>query len=236
MTHPTDDEIMELAGSWFHTGENQKRDDGYYYRSLGTPSNVRGSDLIEFARALLAEQARTEPVAEFSARVSMLLAHAKRGDSVSHDEVLEIAAMDPDELRRRAVVARDWHRAYQQCLDGLPLKAGMHHTVPAGCWFPRDIRMLVEQLLATQPLKAEQAKDAAEDAELLDWLEAMTDKGYCPAVVFDDDGHWAVLFDGIQSTPGDGPLTSSFIAGTETAWHDSIRAAIRAARAAERKS
>ena len=56
MTHPTDDEIMELAGSWFHTGENQKRDDGYYYRSLGTPSNVRGSDLIEFARALLAEQ------------------------------------------------------------------------------------------------------------------------------------------------------------------------------------
>ena len=61
MTHPTDDEIMELAGAWFHTGENQKRDDGYYYRSLGTPSNVRGSDLIEFARALLAEQARTEP-------------------------------------------------------------------------------------------------------------------------------------------------------------------------------
>ena len=60
MTHPTDDEIMELAGSWFHTGENQKRDDGYYYRSLGTPSNVRGSDLIEFARALLAEQARTQ--------------------------------------------------------------------------------------------------------------------------------------------------------------------------------
>jgi len=58
MTHPTDDEIMELAGSWFHTGENQKRDDGYYYRSLGTPSNVRGSDLIEFARALLAEQAK----------------------------------------------------------------------------------------------------------------------------------------------------------------------------------
>ena len=58
MTHPTDDEIMELAGAWFHTGENQKRDDGYYYRSLGTPSNVRGSDLIEFARALLAEQAK----------------------------------------------------------------------------------------------------------------------------------------------------------------------------------
>ena len=69
MTHPTDDEIMKLAGEWFHTGENQKRDDGYYYRSLGTPSNVRGSDLIEFARALLAEQARTEPVGHVNMQI-----------------------------------------------------------------------------------------------------------------------------------------------------------------------
>lgn len=76
MTHPTDDEIMELAGAWFHTGENQKRDDGYYYRSLGTPSNVRGSDLIEFARALLAEQARTEPTQEFESAQGRALASA----------------------------------------------------------------------------------------------------------------------------------------------------------------
>ena len=143
MTHPTDDEIMELAGSWFHTGENQKRDDGYYYRSLGTPSNVRGSDLIEFARALLAEQARTQ---------------------------------------------------------------------------------------------THKAEDAPSDAELLDWLEAMTHKGFCPAVVFDDGGHWAVLFDGVQSLPGDGSLTSSFFAGAGTAWSVSVRAAIRAAIAQERKA
>ena len=143
MTHPTDDEIMKLAGEWFHTGENQKRDDGYYYRSLGTPSNVRGSDLIEFARALLAEQARTQ---------------------------------------------------------------------------------------------THKAEDAPSDAELLDWLEAMTHKGFCPAVVFDDGGHWAVLFDGVQSLPGDGSLTSSFFAGAGTAWSVSVRAAIRAAIAQERKA
>ena len=78
MTHPTDDEIMELAGSWFHTGENQKRDDGYYYRSLGTPSNVRGSDLIEFARALLAEQPAVQQPAEDA---GLLDRHGKiRGD------------------------------------------------------------------------------------------------------------------------------------------------------------
>lgn len=168
MTHPTDDSLKPcpFCGS-------QPEPAPYVLKCVNAyceaQPSVSGGNDDECAtawnkRALLVEQARTEPVAEFSARVSMLLAHAKRGDSVSHDEVLEIAAMDPDELRRRAVVARDWHRAYQQCLDGLPLKAGMHHTVPAGCWFPRDIRMLVEQLLATQPLKAEQAKDAAEDA------------------------------------------------------------------------
>ena len=78
MTHPTDDEIMELAGSWFHTGENQKRDDGYYYRSLGTPSNVRGSDLIEFARALLVAQPAVQQPAEDA---GLLDRHGKiRGD------------------------------------------------------------------------------------------------------------------------------------------------------------
>lgn len=94
MTHPTDDEIMELAGSWFHTGENQKRDDGYYYRSLGTPSNVRGSDLIEFARALLAEQARTEPDSfTLLARVRDALPVPERGSPL---EQLWAAAMaDP---------------------------------------------------------------------------------------------------------------------------------------------
>lgn len=74
------------------------------------------------------------------------------------------------------------------------------------------------------------------DAVRLDWLEAMTHKGYCPAVVFDDDGHWAVLFDGVQSMPGDGPpFATSFIAGDETQWHDSIREAIDAAIAAQEK-
>ena len=57
---PSDSEIMEIAGRWFHTGENQHKTDGYYYRSLGTPTNVRGSDLIAFARALLH---RSQPVA-----------------------------------------------------------------------------------------------------------------------------------------------------------------------------
>lgn len=192
MTHPTDDEIMELAGAWFHTGENQKRDDGYYYRSLGTPSNVRGSDLIEFARALLAEQARTEP--------------------------------DLDTLRA------DFHKwcatnGYKtdfveggECLMGLPVYAD--HKTHAAWWAFQK----AAKLYAAQPLKAEQAKDAAEDAELLEWLE---EKHYALHPIKEDQGDdtytlWWQVTDKDKSISGH-PLGN-------------IRAAIRAARAAERKA
>lgn len=50
---PTDDQIYRVADQWFKTGDNLLKPDGYYFRSLGTPANVRGSDLIAFARALL---------------------------------------------------------------------------------------------------------------------------------------------------------------------------------------
>lgn len=91
-----------------------------------------------------------EPTEAFRATVAMLLVHAKPATQVSHAEVLEIAAMAPDELRRRAVVARDWHRLFAQCLDGIPelKKLG---APPDGCWSPRTIRRVVEALLASAP-------------------------------------------------------------------------------------
>jgi hypothetical protein len=70
------------------------------------------------------------------------------------------------------------------------------------------------------------------DGQMLDWLEAKTHEGYCPALVFDDDGHWAVMFDGVQSIPVDGhPVVSTFLASSETPWRDTSREAIRAAMA-----
>mgnify|MGYP006144350577 FL=1 len=92
-------------------------------------------------------RARMEPVEDYRATVAMLLQHAKRAKHVSHEEVLEIAAMSADELRRRAVVARDWHRLFSMCLDGLPLLQALG-APPDGCWFPRDIRRVVEMLIA----------------------------------------------------------------------------------------
>ncbi len=82
----------------------------------------------------------------YRATVSMLLVHAKRATQISHEDVLEIAAMPADELRRRALVARDWHRLFAQCLDGIPELQALG-APPDGCWFPRDIRRIVEGLV-----------------------------------------------------------------------------------------
>ena len=257
MTHPTDDEIMELAGSWFHTGENQKRDDGYYYRSLGTPSNVRGSDLIEFARALLAEQARTEPKAftddELRAEVKLRIersgqtqegyakAHGyspqylsdfltgKRlpGDKILQGEGLQAQTLYLDSMAVRVGVTGHNRFATRGDAGNLACKKcgarGLFtqiHQRPDGS----DCGYLAHIVFAAQPLKAEQAKDAAEDAELLEWLE---EKHYALHPIKEDQGDdtytlWWQVTDKDKSISGH-PLGN-------------IRAAIRAARAAERKA
>ena len=69
------------------------------------------------------------------------------------------------------------------------------------------------------------------DTERLDWLEAKTNEGACPAILNDDNGHWAVAFDGIQSvTYGDEPedVHTTFFVYKEF-WKNSIREAIDAA-------
>lgn len=53
MAEPSDREIIELAqASGIVTGENLRRGDDYLYRSHGTPTNVYGQHLIDFARAV----------------------------------------------------------------------------------------------------------------------------------------------------------------------------------------
>lgn len=113
----------------------------------------RTSDSSSSSRGLAAPDGPAEmpnglgPVDSYRATVAMLLAHAKQARHVSQEEVLEIAAMSPDDLRRRAVVARDWHRLFSRCLDGLPELQALG-APPDGCWFPRDIRRVVEILVA----------------------------------------------------------------------------------------
>ena len=68
------------------------------------------------------------------------------------------------------------------------------------------------------------------DTERLDWLEAQTKKGACPALLNDDNGHWAVSFEGIQNCPDDGPcdISTAFFVDAGH-WHNTIREAIDAA-------
>ena len=64
------------------------------------------------------------------------------------------------------------------------------------------------------------------------WLEDVTRKGACPAIVNDDNGHWAVSFEGMQSVPqniheGDDPKdvnTMFFIRKHQ--WKSTIASAI----------
>ena len=69
------------------------------------------------------------------------------------------------------------------------------------------------------------------DTELINWLEGITHEGHCPALLFDDNGHWTVAFDGCQNVPmGDGPCdTSTSFYAEKDKWYPTIREAILAA-------
>ena len=185
MTALSDDEIMELAGQWFHTGENQHRADGYYYRSLGTPSNVRGSDLIEFARALLAAQPAVQQPAEDA-------------------ELLAETPTPKPQVGLWTLIAPNG-RMYQA---DSPLRCcglEQRERVPADVAMARILRA------ASEP----------DDSELLDWLDA-TNKRFKMG--------WKV---GVAPAGNCSVQSIICLGNSEPA---TIRAAIRAARAAERKA
>jgi hypothetical protein len=82
----------------------------------------------------------------YLATVAELQALAKNARHVTQADILEIASMPADELRRRAIRHRDWACHWSHCLDGL----GVWKTpgaAPDGCWMPREVRSVVEQLL-----------------------------------------------------------------------------------------
>jgi hypothetical protein len=66
------------------------------------------------------------------------------------------------------------------------------------------------------------------DTERLDWLEHKVNNGACPGLINDDNGHWALAFDGMQSVSwGDKPVDveTTFFIKAEF-WHNTIREAI----------
>ena len=63
------------------------------------------------------------------------------------------------------------------------------------------------------------------DTELLDWLEQQ----YGCGLINDDDGHWALVWDGMQDVvTGPADLQTTFFIEKDK-WHDTVREAIQAA-------
>ena len=64
--------------------------------------------------------------------------------------------------------------------------------------------------------------------DLVKILNELTENGYCPALIFDDNGHWALAFDGTQpvnfySEPQSMHTTFYIEAG---AWKNSVEEAV----------
>lgn len=80
-------------------------------------------------------------------------------------------------------------------------------------------------VIMKRPNTLPSATKTATDTERLDWLEK---EGIGAGLINDDNGHWAVAFDGFQNiTAGEGPIdtqTTFFIEKKD--WKDTAREAI----------
>jgi hypothetical protein len=89
-----------------------------------------------------------------------------------------------------------------------------------------------EQLTEIAELRA-RCEAAERDAERLRQFERWADDGFCPHLVFDDDGHWAVSFAGSGPSAQSDEITSHVAVVEPHEWSDSVGEAIDAALAAQ---
>jgi hypothetical protein len=82
----------------------------------------------------------------YLATVAELQMLARNAPHIKLADILEIASMPVEELRRRAIRQRDWAGHWSHCLDGLDVWQ-LPGAAPDGCWMPREVRSVVEQLL-----------------------------------------------------------------------------------------
>ena len=65
------------------------------------------------------------------------------------------------------------------------------------------------------------------DTELLNILEERGKQGWCPCLLNDDAGHWAVVMDGMQNVPIDAPCDIQTTFWVEAhQWKETIREAL----------
>ena len=108
--------------------EQHPHDDGAGHRS--EPERISAAD----------ERAYLRTVAE-------LQQLARRAPYVSQDWVLEVASMDPMEMRRRLIRSSDWHGHFAHCLDGIPQISNLPGSGIDGCRTHKEVRAVVVGLL-----------------------------------------------------------------------------------------
>lgn len=67
------------------------------------------------------------------------------------------------------------------------------------------------------------------DTDRINWLEEEVNRGACPALINDDNGHWALSFNGFQNVVTGRPkdVSTTFFVKAK-AWKNTVRQAIDA--------
>lgn len=84
---------------------------------------------------------------EYLAIIAELQEIARQAPRVTQDWILQVASMDPMEMRRRLIRSNDWHRAFAQSLDGIPEIQTMPGAGIDGCRTHHEVRAIVLGLL-----------------------------------------------------------------------------------------
>lgn len=72
---------------------------------------------------------------------------ARKAPYVTQDWILQVASMDPADMRRRLVRQYDWHERFVKALDGIPEVAGIPGSGIDGCRTHREVRAIVLELI-----------------------------------------------------------------------------------------
>jgi hypothetical protein len=72
---------------------------------------------------------------------------ARKAPYVTQDWVLQVASMDPADMRRRLICQSDWHGHFAHSLDGIPEIRNLPGAGIDGCRMHKEVRAVVLALL-----------------------------------------------------------------------------------------
>jgi hypothetical protein len=110
------------------------------------PQNV---DAIMPAGAKPPQRTVEQPEVEraYLRTVAELQVLARQAPYVTQEWLLEVASMDPADMRRRLIRSNDWHGHFAHSLDGIPEIQNLPGAGIDGCRSHKEVRAVVLELL-----------------------------------------------------------------------------------------